>query len=715
MCNICKIFSVFLILYNSFVFAQKQVLVCDSQTSSPIQNVNVFSSSFNYITNNNGIAFIPFINLSDSVCFSHISYGKICLVYSKIPDTLYLTPKSLLTKEITVNAFINKPYDNSISININNFHKSTFSNLGDLIKADTDLFIKDYGGVSGIKSVSMRGLSSENTIVLFNEARINDLRTGMFDFSLISPLSINNVQIFKNGYNDSPFLTPGGIIKLSNQFLDYDNKILLGVKVNSDFFRSMFFNIKQNYNNLSFSINLERSFSSGNYLYYFNDKYFRRSNAFFSKTFLSNNLEYRTAKNIINFYTHFNFLKNGIPGYVVTNNTQSSIANNQSKSFFAVINNIYLINNNFSLLYNINFNYQNLLLNDPLKQLFANKTSQSSILNDFNTFAKIKYNSQNLLLLFGYELSVSKLKNELPTENNIFINIKHLSNKVFANSYFTYYNLPLLNKTDLFTTFTYETLNQTLIDKRTDKIFSYRFGFSFIPNLIKNLTLTSSFSKSYRTPSFNEQFYSSLYTIKFLNKEYYEGYEINLSYNYNSLKKFNLSYYNLIGKDKIVWIPTRQALQVPKNFANLRYSGIEASAEFSFSENLINILLLYSFNSAANKAKYYTNDFSYNKQLVYVPKHRINLNSTINYKNFSFTAYNLFTSERFYTTDNDPKNSLKPYYVCDISLAYNFNLFNFNNIINFSVFNLFNTKYFVIQSYPMPLRNYSLTYIMEIL
>ncbi len=712
---LCKIFSVFFILFSSFVFAQKQVVVCDSQTNFPIQNVNVFSSSFINITNSNGFTFIPFINFSDSVCFSHVAYGKICLTYSKIPDTLFLTPKSLLTKEITVNAFINKPTQNSISITVNNFHKSTFNNIGDLIKAETDLFIKDYGGVSGVKGVSMRGLSSENTIVLFNEARINDLRTGMFDFSLISPLSINTIQVVKSGYNDSPFLTPGGIIKLSNSFLDYDNKILLGVKVNSDFYRSMFFNIKQNYNNLSFSLNLERSFSSGNYLYYFNNNYHRRNNAFFSKTFFSNNLEYRTAKNIINIYSHFGFLNNGIPGYVVTNNTQSSMANNQSKTFFAVLNNTYLINNYFSLLYNFNFSYQNLLLNDPLKQLFANKTSQSSILKDFNSFAKIKFNSETFLLLFGYELSISKLKNELPTENNLFININKLSNKVFANSYFTNYNIPFTYKTDIFASFAYETFSETLINKHNDKIFSYRLGFSLTPNLIKDITITSSFSKSYRAPSFNEQFYASLYNIKFLNKEYYEGYEIGLTYNKKNLQKFNLSYYNLIGKDKIVWIPSRQALQVPKNFANLRYFGIEASAEFNINDNFIYFLLLYSYNSATNKAKYYSNDFSYNKQLVYVPKHRLNLNSTLNYKNFSFTTYNSFTSERFYSSDNDSNNKLKPYYVCDISLSYNFNLFSFNNTINFSVFNLFNTKYFVIQSYPMPLRNYSLTYIMEIL
>jgi hypothetical protein len=53
---------------------------------------------------------------------------------------------------------------------------------------------------------------------------------------------------------------------------------------------------------------------------------------------------------------------------------------------------------------------------------------------------------------------------------------------------------------------------------------------------------------------------------------------------YGSKKKFRFSatYYNLISKDKIIWIPTRQALQTPKNYGHIRYNGFEINTNSSF-------------------------------------------------------------------------------------------------------------------------------------
>jgi hypothetical protein len=129
----------------------------------------------------------------------------------------------------------------------------------------------------------MRGLSSENTIVLFNEAAINDIRTGMFDFSLISPLSINKIEVNSNNSGEYGHFGSGRIIKLSSGFNNYDNKLILGVKGNTDFYRSLFFNIKQNSNNFSVAVNFERSYSSNNYKYIFEDFELRRKNSFFFK------------------------------------------------------------------------------------------------------------------------------------------------------------------------------------------------------------------------------------------------------------------------------------------------------------------------------------------------------------------------------------------------------------------------------------------------
>lgn len=714
---LCKIFSVILFFCSTLLFAQKVVLVCDNESKTHIANVNVFTNKYNLITDESGLVEIPKTTDFDSVCFSHIAYQKVCIVYSNIPDTVFLYSKDLITKEITVAANSVSQDNKSIIIDVNKYKKSTFTNVGDLIKAETNLFIKDYGGVSGIKSISMRGLSSENTIVLFNEAAINDIRTGMFDFSLISPLSINKIEVNSNNSGEYGHFGSGGIIKLSSGFNNYDNKLILGVKGNTDFYRSLFFNIKQNSNNFSVAVNFERSYSSNNYKYIFEDFELRRKNSFFSKSFINTNIEYRTNKNVFNFYSHLNYLKNGIPGFVVTNNTQSSFASNSSKMFFTVLNNTHILTDDLLLLTNISYNHQNLLLNDPLKQIFSNKTSQNSILNESSGFIKARYALNNFVLLLGYELNYSTLKNELPTELNSTININRISNKIFGSFNYSIKLEPYLSKFDLSAAVGYDNYSEKLLGNNKNDLFSYQTGISFSLLELPNLNFNASYSKSKRAPSFNEQFYSSLYNIKYLNNEFYEGYDFTINYGYGSKNKFRFSatYYNLISKDKIIWIPTRQALQTPKNYGHIRYNGFEINTNSSFFNDALTFSVFYNYNNALSKSKMFTGDFSYNKQLVYVPKERLSVNGSLNYKNFNFTVYNTFVGERFYSSDNDSKNSLKPYYVCDMSLSYTFNMFNIGNTISLSLFNLFNKSYFVIQSYPMPLRNLSLTYIMEIL
>ncbi len=712
----CKIFSVFLFLCNTLLLAQKVIIVCNYETKNGIANVTVFSDKYSYITDNNGLLELPKTLPSDSIYFSHVAYSKTSLLYKDIKDTVFLRPKNLITDEITITAkYTEQGFKQTIDIN--NVQKSNFATIGDLIKAESDLFIKDYGGVSGVKGVSLRGLSSENTVVLFNEARINDMRTGMFDFSLISPLAIDKIEIIKNNSIESSYFSAGGIVKLSSGFNAAENKILFGAKANSDFYRSVFFNIKQIYNNFNYSINFERGYSSNNYKYNFEGIELRRQNAFFSKSFLSADIEYRTSKNILNLYTHYSHLKNGIPGFVVNNNTSSSSAYNLSKMYFFVANNNYLLQNNWFILGNVSYNYQNLYLYDPLKQIFSNKTSQSSILHETSGFVKSRYNKNNFIIHLGYEFTYSNLKNEMPTENNIFLNINKTYNKLFINGSYSITSVPYSKEINFFVGFGYDFYKQNLLNTNKGNLFSYNTQAEIKPAILPSLRLLLSFSKLLRAPSFNEQFYSSLYNLKFLNNEYYEGYDFTIDYDKiaGTDINFTATYYNLISKDKIVWIPSRQALQTPKNYGHIRYTGVEVKIESSFFKNLINVNVLYNYNNALSKSKMFAGDNSFNKQLVYVPKERININTSINYKNITLNVYNSFTGERFYSSDNSYKNRLNQYYVCDASLSYFYQLLSFKHNISFSVFNIFNTDYFVIQSYPMPLRNYSITYIMEIL
>ncbi|MFH0734901.1 MAG: TonB-dependent receptor plug domain-containing protein [bacterium] len=715
-----KILALFLFFLNICLFGQnKVVIIADNNTRIGIPNVFVIGKYTNCISNNAGLVELDVNSINDSILISHVAYEKLLIDNNRLfkLDTVFLKPVDIVTDEVKITSNFIDNQSKVQKLEINEFKKSTYQTIGDLLKNESALYIKDYGGYTGVKAASLRGLGSENTIVLFNEARVNDLRTGMFDFSLISPLSLSKIEVYKNSDFESSEITAGGIVKLYTDVLSTKEKASAGIKLSSEFMRSFFGSYQNNYKNLSFAVNYERAYSSNNYKYVFEGENYRRKNAFFSKSFVSTNINWNLNKYVVKFYSHYSVLTNGVPGFVVTNNVQSSNAINNSKVFLAVLNNKYSINNNYSITTLFSYNTQNLIINDPQNQIFSNKNIQKSKLNDLSGFLKLKYIKENLNLTAGYEYKYSDLKNDLPIEGKTTLELNKNSNKFFGSfNYNVKQPIIYLNNVILSGTCFYEFGNEKIFENNYNTNFSYRFAMGIIPSFINNLILTFNYSDLLRIPTFNEQFYSNLYNAKVLQKEKYKSWDINLDYSFNLWGKTSISfsYYDLISRDKIVWVPSRQALQVPKNYAHIRYNGFEFGLNSAFFE-VFDLVVIYNFTQAFNKALLYKGDNSYNKQLVYTPKQRLNINISAAYKNYSFSVYNSFIGDRYYTADNDPYNLLQQYYICDIAASVNYNLFNLKNSVTIAISNLFNNEYFVIQSYPMPLRTLTLTYILELL
>jgi len=63
-------------------------------------------------------------------------------------------------------------------------------NVADAIRGFSGVSIKDYGGVGGLKTVSVRGLGANHTAVLLDGIQINDAENGQID---LSKFNLNNV------------------------------------------------------------------------------------------------------------------------------------------------------------------------------------------------------------------------------------------------------------------------------------------------------------------------------------------------------------------------------------------------------------------------------------------------------------------------------------------------------------------------------------------
>ena len=94
----------FFILTFSKVALSQNIVVLDSITGAPIDNVNVFSEKFGTTSNKSGQIDLDSFGTYDTLSFSHISYNVISIIKSKLnSDVILLSPKSNLLPDITLN------------------------------------------------------------------------------------------------------------------------------------------------------------------------------------------------------------------------------------------------------------------------------------------------------------------------------------------------------------------------------------------------------------------------------------------------------------------------------------------------------------------------------------------------------------------------------------------------------------------------------------
>jgi len=706
------------ILFSSLLYSQTKILVVDSETNEPIANVFLFTKYLQIFSDSEGYFSTNNFSENDTITLKHFKYNTLTQPLTEFKNLfiIQLIPKVIKTEQILIFSPDAANSSNYEKIKLDKFEKSTFSSVSEIIKNKTSLLVKDYGGESGTKTISSRGMSGENTTVLFNEARINDLRTGTFDISTLDIFAIDQIEYIKNNSLDGNY-SSGGTIKLYSGNLENSNSIILGGMFNNIQSQKYFTQVNYANNGFSFGANFSRAFSQNEFKYLFNGNELYRKNANYSKTFVNGDVKWSNNNIVLKFYTHYSHLLNGLPGFVVTNNTASSKARNLTNSFLSIGNVDYSFSKNILFSSTISFHNQYLKIFDPQNQLLIDRDSQSSTFKDFSFANKLIYNFNKGNLLLGYSISYSNLdsltnfvsgifnsNNGIRKEQNIFTSANYKVNTS---------NLAFVN---FIVGINYQMIRENILDIYDHNYLSFKIGLSFTPLVLKDTEINISYSNNYRHPTFNERYYSSFYGNNNLQGEKYKSLNFGFSTKLEIVgnEEFNISYFSIEGNNRIVWAPTIFAIQIPRNISKIKSDGIE----FRFRQSLFNSTfdweLFYTYTNARNFSALSKNDNTYNKLIIYTPLNRLNINAEFNFYNFRLSANSSFISKRFYTPDNTLRNSLPSYFILDLSLAYQLNISSTENIISLNAYNILDEEYFIIQSYPMPLKTISINYSMRI-
>ncbi len=252
-------------------------------------------------------------------------------------------------------------------------------------------------------------------------------------------------------------------------------------------------------------------------------------------------------------------------------------------------------------------------------------------------------------------------------------------------------------------------LRQAVID--TDYTpFTYAVGLLYrLKNYDDRFTFKTSFAKNFRYPTLNDLYWRTGGNINLLPEEGYSG-ELGFE---GKLPNYTFKLNGFYGKidNWIQWVPGLGNFWSPQNIKSVENSGIEASFDYKRTVKQLNVDcfmgLDYAYTNSIVKVSEIGNDLSVGKQLIYVPKHKLNINAKVVTDYVTISASQQFTSRVYIDATNSIY--LPGYMPANIMLSSKLFIKKYAVELNLAAKNIFDEPYHVVANRPVPGRNYSLT------
>lgn len=251
-------------------------------------------------------------------------------------------------------------------------------------------------------------------------------------------------------------------------------------------------------------------------------------------------------------------------------------------------------------------------------------------------------------------------------------------------------------------------LNMRLLAAPSGKVIPVAAA-GFDLTLYRNLLWNVSLSNNYRLPALND-----LYWIPGgnpdLKPEQSRNAETGLKWYLTATEQKSIEIHTHLFysdfHDYITWIPGTPYFYAA-NIRKVRTQGTETGFSLRIPVYTLQVRsgLDYSRIQSRYRNAISSLDESRGKQLIYVPEHRLNFHCTVNYKRFNLTFYHNYTGKVYVTSDNAAY--LPSWNLSTLTLSGRFPLNRmFSLHTEIELRNIQDTKYQVVQYYPMPGRSF---------
>ncbi len=539
--------------------------------------------------------------------------------------------------------------------------------LTEVLNQNTTIYFKE-NGYGMVSSPSFRGTNASQTAVIWNGIPINSNLSGQTDFNTITPNSFSNI-IIRSGGGSTQYGSGavGGSIHLNNT-IDFQEKEITELRLSYGSFSTFGGIFKSRYSSDNKYIDLGVDFisSENDYEYLGLDR--KNENGKFNKFNVSANAGFKLKNSTLTWNSNYFNGKRNFSG------TITSLSMDQYKD----------VTTRNLITWNIE------------------SSKWRNIIKGAHTFEKYRYypNSDGYLFFEGNSSTfLGDYQLEFSISNSI--KISSILNYTYIKSDGS--NIGTNDRKTLATVLLWKhQVSQKLeygINFRQE--FLNDFENPFLASIDVNYkinnwyTLKANGSKNYRVPTFNDLYWNTGGNEN-LNPE--TSYQAEISNHFTwSQFKFTVNGFYIASKELIKWQPGEDGMFTPMNISETENYGLEFFGNYtkSIKEHHLSVVLNYALTSAKDLEK--------NKQLIYVPYHKVTGTFNYNFKRISAYCQLLYNGEVYTTTDNN--GVLDAYSVSNIGIEYSIQEKSLPIKLGIKINNIFNKYYENVAYRPMPNRN----------
>lgn len=696
---------IFLVCYT-YLHGQHQYFFRDLWTDRPLEHVQIIIENDTLFSENDGqFTLSQDYTKTDSLFLKLDGYFDQTFFIPELKQPfIYLLPiesTALISVVRPRSADSRLMLPSHISrINVSQARYSNSYTVDEMLKAQSGILIRSYGGNGQIQSISVRGMSPEQTQVLFDGIPLNSLQLGSVDFGQYPIQNISSLTIYRGG--NSLF---GGSGSIGGSIDLHPSKpgSRLGYR---------FKNTLASFNNQSInagfdipigkfeqSLNINASRGQNDYTSNLYDQKVKLRN----RDFVHHNYTYQNSLKInkkIRISSFLNSFKNesGSPApFLGPTSEEANQARIQND------NNLAKLKLNYDT-QRSGFQLQGYLRNDwmqyqdPLLMINNKPLSSSHFNNESGLQLRLRHLVSNKWLIHsGSEIAWQRIRSTDAGKHERRRLAGYLISDIQMLKDFMIFNSIHMN-------------NTVRIENFSDfgTVFLPGIGFSFQGNYWQ-FFLTG--GKNYRVATFNELYWQPGGNPNLNPEKSYNG-EVGFEYDYALFDRirmiFNIYAYQNRVSNQIKWLPAG-TYWTPQNIVKVISQGMEFETTLSDLNNRHQIFFNYKYGIAEKDAAEFIGDETVGNQLPNIPREQwnINLQTTWFFSQWGLQVSGI--SFRYNTIQNEPNQILPAYYAAAIWGSINYEFYEQQFTISGKVDNLLNTHYEVIKGYPMPPRNYSVS------